>query len=234
MNELITQQVGVSLSFGSILLASLIGSPHCGAMCGGFAALAGSSTPTGVVLYNTGRLLTYCILGALAGALGSALNIGGEFLGYSQIAAFIVGMIMIGIGVRQLSIASRPLRTNSPSRIVTFFEQQYLGILNRFAADHPKRRAFLLGALSTLLPCGWLYSFATLAASTGSPLAAVGVMIFFWLGTLPMLVGVGTLSRLVGSTLTPYLPRLVPLLFIVAGVSSIWIHLSSVIAVRCH
>ena len=184
MDELITQQVGIGISFGSILLASLIGSPHCGAMCGGFAAIAGSSATPGIALYNGGRLLTYCLLGMIAGVLGRALNMGGEFLGFSQAAALFVGIVMIGIGVRQIGLTYKPSKELRPSKLVTLIEGKYLAIMKVFASEAPYRRAFLLGALSTLLPCGWLYSFATLAASTGSVEGAIGVMFVFWLGTL--------------------------------------------------
>ena len=51
--------------------------------------------------------------------------------------------------------------------------------------------ALLIGMLTTLLPCGWLYAFAITAAGTASPLWGALTMAVFWAGTLPVLVAVG-------------------------------------------
>ena len=59
-----------------IFAAGFAGSFHCIGMCGGFACALGRD-PQGAgatvlrhLLYNVGRLTTYCFLGGLAGALG--------------------------------------------------------------------------------------------------------------------------------------------------------------------
>lgn len=64
------------MSYLSILIASLLGSPHCAGMCGGFAAWSGSGGLrwSGVAAYNLGRLITYITLGIIAGLLGKSLD----------------------------------------------------------------------------------------------------------------------------------------------------------------
>ena len=63
-----------------IFAAGFLGSFHCIGMCGGFACALGRDPRGGVatigrhLLYNLGRLTTYCFLGALAGALGHAVS----------------------------------------------------------------------------------------------------------------------------------------------------------------
>src|SRR5579863_8248554 len=62
-----------------LFLAGFAGSFHCIGMCGGFACALGAdprgagATSVRHVLYNTGRLTTYCFLGTLAGGAGQAL-----------------------------------------------------------------------------------------------------------------------------------------------------------------
>ena len=63
-----------------VFAAGFAGSFHCIGMCGGFACGLGRD-PRGRVattirhlLYNSGRLTTYCFLGALAGALYPGLR----------------------------------------------------------------------------------------------------------------------------------------------------------------
>ena len=69
-------------------------------------------------------------------------------------------------------------------------------------------RGIAAGALTTLLPCGWLYLFVLVAAGTGHPALAMTVMFAFWLGTLP------ALTALVAGTfrLAPRFGRILPLL----------------------
>ena len=62
-----------------IFAAGFLGSFHCIGMCGGFACAlgrdprGGAATAERHLLYNLGRLTTYCFLGALAGALGQVI-----------------------------------------------------------------------------------------------------------------------------------------------------------------
>ena len=59
--------------------------------------------------------------------------------------------------------------------------------VNRLVRERPPvARALLLGLFSTLLPCGWLYAFAVLAAGTGGPWTGMLVMAAFWAGTVPV------------------------------------------------
>ena len=65
--------------YALLFLAGFAGSFHCIGMCGGFACALGAdargarATSLRHVLYNTGRLSTYCFLGGLAGALGQVI-----------------------------------------------------------------------------------------------------------------------------------------------------------------
>ncbi|RLS67521.1 MAG: sulfite exporter TauE/SafE family protein [Planctomycetota bacterium] len=52
----------------------------------------------------------------------------------------------------------------------------------------PAWRGVPLGLATPLLPCGWLYAFAAIAAGSASPLLGALVMVAFWLGTVPAVV----------------------------------------------
>src|SRR5258706_16249672 len=62
-----------------LFAAGFAGSFHCIGMCGGFACALGrdpnghGATVLRHLLYNTGRLTTYCFLGGLAGTLGQVI-----------------------------------------------------------------------------------------------------------------------------------------------------------------
>ena len=85
-----------------VVAASLVGSLHCAGMCGPFTAFyAGNDTSrgraraSGHLAYHLGRLLTYAILGALAGTLGRAIDLAGSAAGVGRVAGLLAGAAMI-------------------------------------------------------------------------------------------------------------------------------------------
>lgn len=206
-----------------VLTASLIGSPHCAAMCGGFAAMScNSATPrTGQLLYNFGRMVAYVFLGALAGFIGGRANLGGHNFGVHHLASLFSGALLILWGAGMLlGNFRRGLAPDLSSRLSSFVVKTLrIGTDSLFAP-------FLLGISSAFLPCGWLYTYVAVAGGTGSASTGMAVMTFFWLGTLPMLLTIGGLSRIVSSPLKKFAPTLTSLLIIAAGFFSLFDHIS--------
>lgn len=179
----------------AVFLASLLGSLHCVGMCGPFALLAGSpangdpnaaaSRWPAIAGYHLGRLLTYLLIGLVAGSLGLALDVGGRIAGWQQAATYFAGGLMILTGLVSLGRQFGWLKgsTAAPSGLVRTLQQ----LLRRGAQLSPLPRAMAVGFLTTWMPCGWLYIFALAAAGTASPLAGSLVMLLFWIGTLPIL-----------------------------------------------
>jgi len=211
----------------SVFLASLLGSLHCAGMCGAFVAFAvgldeegpGARRWTLHAAYNGGRLATYAGLGAAAGAIGGALDLAGSMVGLSRVAAAVAGATLILFGgahlLRAMGVRLGAVR---PPRVM----QRALLAANRAAmALPPVRRALVIGLMTTLLPCGWLYAFVAAAAGTGGAAAGALTMAVFWAGTLPVLVGVGAGLRAIAGPLASRLPVLLPLLVIGAGLFTI-------------
>jgi sulfite exporter TauE/SafE len=183
---------------GAVLLASLLGSLHCAGMCGPFAAFAVFPGQNGGpdrgrlrlhLAYHGGRLASYASLGALAGALGAALDLGGSLLGVQRSAAVLAGVLMVGFGLlAMLRISGWRLPGTGPSQILGRWIRRGHGLALRWS---PLRRALTIGALTALLPCGWLYAFVLAAAGTGSPLLGGLTLTAFWLGTVPVLASIG-------------------------------------------
>ena len=158
----------------AVFIASLLGSMHCAGMCGAFVAfaVAGDGRPQASraslnAAYNGGRLITYVALGAIAGSLGAALDLGGSMLGVQRTAAIAAGVMMIGFGGLAILRASG---TRIPRLPLPGTLQRFVAAGHRIAFDlPPMTRALVVGLLTTLLPCGWLYAFAITAAGTASP-----------------------------------------------------------------
>lgn len=208
------------VTIGGVLAASVIGSLHCAGMCGAFVAMAvGLETNTGRarlhVLYNLGRLCSYASLGALAGGIGQGLDLGASVTGLQSASALLAAGTMIAMGALPLvcRASGRAIRLPLPKpleRAVTF-------VYRRASALAPGQRAFLIGLCTCLLPCGWLYAFAILAAGTANPLAGALVMSAFWLGTLPALVAVGAGIRELTGRLGGLAPVLMSVVIITLG-----------------
>lgn len=216
-------------SIVAVFLLSVTGSLHCAGMCGAFVAFAvatpgadPATQPNRALLhiaYNGGRLVTYTILGALAGAVGAAMDLGGAQVGVARAAMIFAGAVMIGFGVitflrlRGVRLPNAPI----PKRWRTLISRGH-----RYAMGKPPVvRALTIGLLTTLLPCGWLYVFAAYAASTGSAPVGALTMAVFWIGTLPVLIAVGEgVGRLAGA-MGKHLPALTTAAIVLVGIWTI-------------
>lgn len=210
----------------AILIASLLGSFHCAGMCGAFVAIATGDTSLGrrghVLLqaaYHLGRLITYICLGAAAGEAGRLIDIAGALAGLRPLAAIIAGLTMAWFGVVLLLRSSgwQIARLKLPAAWLRFMSSLHRVAMNR----PPLARAAMIGLLTTLLPCGWLYAFVISAAGTAHPATGALVMAVFWIGTLPMLVAVGASTRLVMGPLAKKLPILTAALLILVAIHTL-------------
>jgi sulfite exporter TauE/SafE len=212
----------------AVLVAALLGSVHCAAMCGPFVcfyATSGTSmaswrhdTPSHAA-YNLGRLISYVALGLIAGALGGMLDRAGVLAGVGKIAAVTAGVLMVGWGVSAM-LAARGVRIPAPG-VPAVWQRAMGAALQRVRDQPPVIRAAATGLLTTLLPCGWLYAFVVTAGGAGSPLRGALVMLVFWAGTLPMMLAVGFGARAFFGPLRARLPMVSAALIVALGLFSI-------------
>ncbi len=219
----------MSVLLGTVFVASLLGSLHCVGMCGPFALLAGSvadengSRRTTVLVptiaYSLGRLTTYSIVGFVFGALGMALNRGVSFASWQQTATYVAGGLMILIGVIALArqIGWKIKLPSIAGRLQQFLQVHFQSIVRQ----PPLRRAYLIGGLTCLMPCGWLYTFAIVAAGTGSPWWGAVVMAVFWSGTVPIMVALMLGLNRLGQSIQRRIPVAMASIVIFVGVFTI-------------
>jgi sulfite exporter TauE/SafE len=211
----------MSALIGTVFLASLLGSPHCAGMCGplvAFYAGAGGISWRSHAAYHGGRLLVYLLLGVAAGGLGRALDAGAAWAGLGRAAALIASVYMV---VWAMASLARAAGWRLPSLRLWRPPQVLRRVLGGLRAKPPEVRAVSVGLVSALLPCGWLYTFVVSAAGTGSVAGGAAVMGLFWLGNVPMLLGVGaTTAGLLGRG-RAWLPVGCALLVLVVGLLGI-------------
>jgi hypothetical protein len=183
----------------------LLGSVHCVAMCGAFAASC-TRVPRGLPGWHAGRIATYGLLGALAGAAGGLLP-GPAWLPATIATALLVWFALALAGfVPEPRLVPRGLtqagvhaaRTTSPAAQIVF------GVANGF------------------LPCGLVYSALSIPVALADPARGALAMLAFGAGTVPALsVAAYGLRRIVMTTL--WRRRLLAGIVLSAGLWAIWI-----------
>ena len=178
-----------------ILAAGFAGSFHCVGMCGGFACALGRdpagrmATVERHLLYNTGRLATYCFIGALAGTLGQGLvgqALPGSLATGQRVLALTAGGLMIVMGLQFFG------HLQGVHRLVTGFGGNSMVVSLRNLISAPGRGApVALGVVNGWLPCPLVYAFAAQAASTADTLQGLLTMLAFGLGTYPAMLMMG-------------------------------------------
>ena len=200
--------VAISLGF--------LGSFHCIGMCGPIALAlpvhhySTLKKYTGLFLYNTGRIVTYTILGLLFGLLGQSFFIGGFQQGVS-----------IGIGVLLLASVILPY--------ISFINQQRLSVVYQFINTIKNQLGtlfnkkglhflFFIGLLNGLLPCGLVYLGIAGAIATGHYLKGAEFMFYFGLGTAPMMFAVSLLGQFISIRFRNAIRKTIPVMVSVMAV----------------
>ena len=189
-----------------IFAAGFAGSFHCIGMCGGFACALGRD-PSGAVttvgrhlLYNAGRLTTYCFLGAVVGALGAILCtsrglavpvLNGPLDGAQRILAIAAGLLMIAMALQFFGLLQRF------QGVTIGFGGSTLALSLRNLLTSENRAApVAFGVFNGFLPCPLVYAFAVQAASTAGAVPGFLVMLSFGLGTFPAMLMMGGVGRM--------------------------------------
>ena len=190
---------------------------HCLGMCGGISTAMSLSIPQEktvsktllVIAYNTGRIMSYTLAGAIAGAIGTELVMGIMPVSGHRILQYIAAAVLILIGL-QISgwLPAGRILESVGMRIWSYIRplsKYFLPITSLY-------RAFMAGIFWGWLPCALVYSVLVWSLSIGGALSGALLMFCFGLGTLPGMLLVG----LTGTKIRDFLKE--PALRTVAGV----------------
>ncbi len=191
---------------GLMLGLGLLSSLHCAQMCGpivvtySLASIQGTSgSPRrwtslfGHLAYNGGRILTYSLLGAIAGLAGQSMTWMGRLAGLSHTASLVAGAAMIVGGIAMLGWLPKLASLGQASASVT---SRFLRPLRELLTSPKISRRFALGLALGLLPCGLIYAALMKSLSAGNALAGSLDMFAFGLGTATSLLAIGIASTL--------------------------------------
>lgn len=210
-------QINQNMGYGLLFVIGLITSLHCIAMCGGInlsqcvsykydtkdAGKVSKLKPS--LMYNSGRVVSYTIIGGIVGVLGSAVSFSGTAKG---IVAVLSGIFMVIMGLNMLNIFPW-LRKFNP-RMPRIFG-------NKIHDNTKKRGPFYVGLLNGLMPCGPLQAMQIYALGTGSFFAGALSMFMFSLGTVPLMFGLGAASSFLSGKFTHKMMKVSAVLVMVLG-----------------
>lgn len=164
------------------IVMGLAGGLHCAGMCGPLVLAVTAKNPFvgSKIIYNSGRVLTYGILGLGAGALGSII----QFTAFQNVLAYVVGAVLLLMGLGAIQGVRIPVLTFLVNRFTSWLKT----LFGKFLQG--KRNIFFLGMLNGLLPCGLTYMALAYCLTLNNFTEGFLFMIIFGLGTIPVMVGV--------------------------------------------
>ena len=206
-----------TMGFGMLFVIGLMTSVHCIAMCGGInvsQCLAENKKFSGLypVMYNLGRVVSYTVIGFVLGFAGMFFGTG-ENLGVSSIIQGLIksfaGIYMVIMGVNMLGFVPQIKR-------LTFHLPNFIG---KFRVKNSQ--PFVGGLLNGFMPCGPLQSIQLVALATGNPFTGGLSMFAFSLGTVPLMLGLGSLVSVLGKRFTDRMMTVGAILVTVMGLAMI-------------
>lgn len=203
----------------TMLLAALalgfLGSLHCIGMCGPIAFMLplDRTNKTKQILqlfiYHFGRLMAYAIMGLVLGLIGKGLLL----FSLQQKLSILIGGIMILL----VLLPKKQLQKYNFAKPV----YAILGKLKSSLGGQLKKRtpdAFLtIGFLNGFLPCGLVYMALLGAIALGGPFKGGLYMLFFGLGTIPLMTSAVYLGGFLKSPIKQKIRKLVPVFVVVIG-----------------
>jgi sulfite exporter TauE/SafE len=182
--------------FGFLTLGLLGGFGHCVGMCSPFVLFVSRRyAPDGQgrvaafvaqAWYTSGRVSTYAVLGAAAGALGGVVELAGALLGLQRTASVAAGLVLVVWALAALVDLVPGLRSGGA------LFARVAGAVKGRVPGHP----FALGLFLGLLPCGLLYSALIAAVARGGAAEGALALALFGVGTAPALLGVSLADEL--------------------------------------
>ncbi len=230
LNLLVPSKLADSkMSYGMLFVVGLLTSVHCIAMCGGINLSQCIPTETSETdhkdiskvtillpsfLYNSGRVVSYTVIGFLLGGIACVFTgslSAGIPTAFQGVLKIIAGFFMVIMGINMLGIFPflRRLQIRFPQKTIRKISEK----------KRTEKRPFVIGLLNGLMPCGPLQSMQIIALGSGNPVSGSLAMFMFSLGTVPLMMGLGSLVSVLGKKYTKMVMQVGCILVVVLGLA---------------
>ena len=170
--------------------------------------LGENSNLSKAIFFSAGRILSYGFFGFLAGLVGQVLTTNLK-LGPVLTLLVAIFMILLGLDMARLLTIGKVIPTGFLKKIFESLEERI--------KKYPRKLPFLLGAITYFLPCGFTQTVQVYALGLASPVMGAMIMIAFVIGTIPSLILVGTINKLVKSGAYLYFMKTMGVLVLLIG-----------------
>jgi sulfite exporter TauE/SafE/copper chaperone CopZ len=217
--------VSDTMSYGLVFVIGLVASvSSCIAVTGGLLVAvaakynAANSDLTATqrlkphIAFNSGRIISYTLLGGAVGALGSALTLSPAVSG---VLTLVASTVMILLGLQMLKLLP------SLSGLVPTLPKAFAHHIHDFAQRDTQGAAFLLGGTTFFLPCGFTQALQLYVLAKGDFVTGALTMLAFALGTLPALLSLSALSSFAEGVIQKYFLRIAGAAVIMLGFMNI-------------
>jgi len=208
--------VGETGSIFLLFIAGILTGFHCVSMCGAFVvsyttknALKGHKNFKQHLVYGGSKVISYAIIGGIMGLIGGVVAFS---VGLRGGIAIFAGLFMIVYALSMMGIKFfRKFQFNPKflTRLTSKASQNAKG---------PYKGPFITGLLSGLfIACGPLQAMYLYAAGTGSFVIGLTSLTAFGLGTLPVMLGFGSLATVISHNTTKKILKISAIIVLVLG-----------------
>ncbi len=207
-------QISQGMGYGLLFLVGILTGFHCISMCGGFVlsyttknAQEKKSSHKSHLMYGLGKTVSYTIIGAVFGLIGSIIAFTPMMRG---VVGLLAGIFLVLFGLKMLNIFP----------ILRKFSFKTPKFISKFVGTESKKHSspLLIGLLNGLMiACGPLQAIYIMAAGTGSILEGAKLLFIFGLGTLPVMLGFGYFASFVSNKVTHKILKASGILVIILG-----------------
>lgn len=204
-----------TLVIGTAFILGLAGSLHCFGMCGpiAFAIAVDRKRKIKMLLqnfsYQSGRIFSYTSLGLIFGTIGYGFSIAG----FQRLLSVILGISMI---ISVFIPAGIFLRSHWLKPYGHLLGKLRLS-LGYFIRKKTFFGFFITGCLNGLLPCGLVYTALTASVAGGRIFSGGLFMLYFGLGTLPLMFATVILGNFIGLRFKNKILKVMPVIVFFVG-----------------
>lgn len=206
-------EIGETTSLFLLFFVGVLTGFHCIAMCGGFLvsytaknAINGHKSFYQHFVYGISKTISYTIIGALFGLIGSIFFFSPALRGGIAIFA---GIFMIFYSLSMMGFGFFRKFQFNPKFLTKIATKKYSG-----AYFGPMMTGLLNGLF---IACGPLQALYLYAAGTGSFIQGGFALMAFGLGTLPVMLGFGGVTNVISSKATKKILKVSAIIVLVLG-----------------
>lgn len=161
------------------------------------------------MLYHSGRLLTYSIIGVIFGLVGRGLYLAG----FQQRLSILIGVLMILMVIIPVHIFNKYNFSKPIYKGISYVKSK----LGYYLRKRTNSTFFSIGFFNGFLPCGLVYMALVGSIAASGALEGAIYMFLFGLGTVPMMSVAVLAGNFLKGTIRTKIQKAIPVFVVIIG-----------------